>query len=132
MAFALLAVRMQYVRPVLNTTNTYRWRKWTLRPGRKQNNYPKDCKVYDNLMFDLGYVEKQSTGVQLSMCQNITVSHNTIYDVPRAGINVNEGTWGGHIIEYNDVFNTVKETGDHGSFNSWGRDRYWQADKKET
>ncbi|SDP29128.1 Right handed beta helix region [Mucilaginibacter sp. OK268] len=100
-------------------------------PGPKNNNYPKDCKVYDNLMFDLGYVEKQSAGVELSMCQDITVSHNTIYDVPRAGINVSEGTWGGHIIEYNDVFNTVKETGDHGSFNSWGRDRYWQADKKK-
>ncbi|MEO6524274.1 MAG: PDZ domain-containing protein [Mucilaginibacter sp.] len=102
-----------------------------LTPGPKTNNYPKDCKVYDNLMFDLGYVEKQSTGVQLSMSQSITISHNTIYDVPRAGINVNEGTWGGHIIEYNDVFNTVKETGDHGSFNSWGRDRYWQADKSK-
>jgi len=24
------------------------------------------------------------------------------------------------------VFDTVKETGDHGSFNSWGRDRYWR------
>jgi len=100
-------------------------------PGPKTNNYPKDCKVYDNLMFDLGYVEKQSTGVELSMCRDITVSHNSIYDVPRAGVNVSEGTWGGHIIEYNDVFNTVKETGDHGSFNSWGRDRYWQADKKK-
>ncbi|UUF12480.1 MULTISPECIES: right-handed parallel beta-helix repeat-containing protein [Flavobacterium] len=99
-------------------------------PGPKTNNYPAECKVYDNLMFDLGTVEKQSAGVQLSMCQNITVSHNTIYDIPRAGVNINEGTWGGHIIEYNDIFNTVKETGDHGSFNSWGRDRYWHPDKK--
>ena len=99
-------------------------------PGPKTNNYPADCKVYDNLMFNLGVVEKQSTGVELSMCQSITVSHNTIYDVPRAGVNVSEGTWGGHIIEYNDVFNTVKESGDHGSFNSWGRDRYWHPDKK--
>jgi len=99
-------------------------------PGPKTNNYPSKCKVFDNLMFDLGLVEKQSTGVELSMCQSITVSHNTIYDVPRAGINVSEGTWGGHIIEYNDVFNTVKESGDHGSFNSWGRDRYWHPDKK--
>ena len=99
-------------------------------PGPKTNNYPAECKVYDNLMFDLGLVEKQSAGVELSMCQSITVSHNTIYDVPRAGINVSEGTWGGHIIEYNDVFNTVKESGDHGSFNSWGRDRYWHPDKK--
>ncbi|SHM73533.1 right-handed parallel beta-helix repeat-containing protein [Mucilaginibacter sp. OK098] len=99
-------------------------------PGPKTNNYPKDCSVYDNLMFNIGLVEKQSGGVELSMCQNITVSHNTIYDVPRAGINVSEGTWGGHVIEYNDVFNTVKETGDHGAFNSWGRDRYWHPDKK--
>ncbi|MCP4509915.1 MAG: signaling protein, partial [Fuerstiella sp.] len=27
--------------------------------------------------------------------------------------------------EYCDVFDTVRETGDHGSFNSWGRDRFW-------
>ena len=81
-------------------------------------------------MFDLGLTEKQSAGVELSMCQSITVSHNSIYDVPRAGINVSEGTWGGHVIEYNDVFNTVKESGDHGSFNSWGRDRYWHPDKR--
>ena len=99
-------------------------------PGPKTNNYPAECKVYNNLMFDLGLAEKQSAGVELSMCQSITVSHNTIYDVPRAGINVSEGTWGGHVIEYNDVFNTVKESGDHGSFNSWGRDRYWHPDKK--
>jgi hypothetical protein len=99
-------------------------------PGPKTTNYPAECTVSNNLMFELGYVEKQSAGVQLSMCQSITVSHNTIYDVPRAGINISEGTWGGHIIEYNDVFNTVKESGDHGSFNSWGRDRYWHPNKK--
>lgn len=100
-------------------------------PGPKTNNYPASCKVYDNLMFNLGIVEKQSAGIELSMCRRITVSHNTIYDVPRAGINVSEGTWGGHEIAYNDVFNTVKESGDHGSFNSWGRDRYWHPDKKK-
>jgi hypothetical protein len=95
-------------------------------PGPKTNNYPAECRVYDNLMHELGQVEKQVAGVQTSMAMRITVSHNTIYKVPRAGINVSEGTWGGHIIEFNDVFNTVLETGDHGAFNSWGRDRYWQ------
>ncbi|MEO6229933.1 MAG: PDZ domain-containing protein [Ferruginibacter sp.] len=99
-------------------------------PGPKTNNYPANCLVFGNLIFNSGQIEKQSAGVQLSMCQRITVSHNSIYDVPRAGINVNEGTWGGHVIEFNDVFNTVKESGDHGSFNSWGRDRYWHPDKK--
>ena len=76
-------------------------------------------------MHDLGTVEKQVAGVHISMAMDITVSHNTIYNVPRAGINVNDGMWGGHIIEFNDVFNTVLETGDHGAFNSWGRDRNW-------
>ncbi|GAA3943959.1 PDZ domain-containing protein [Chitinophaga oryziterrae] len=100
-------------------------------PGPKTSNYPASCVVYNNLMFNLGTVEKQSAGIELSMCRRITASHNTIYDVPRAGINVSEGTWGGHEIAYNDVFNTVKESGDHGSFNSWGRDRYWHPDKKK-
>ena len=45
-----------------------------------------------------------------------------------AGINISEGTWGGHLIERCDVFDTVLETSDHGSFNSWGRDRYWRSD----
>jgi len=94
-------------------------------PGPVGDNYPRYCKVSDNLIHNIGEVEKQTTGVQLSMCRDIEISHNTIYDVPRAGINCNEGTWGGHYIAFNDVFNTVLETGDHGAFNSWGRDRYW-------
>jgi hypothetical protein len=52
--------------------------------------------------------------------------------VPRTGINISEGTFGGHIIEHCDVFNTVLETGDHGSFNSWGRDRFWTPDINAT
>ncbi len=48
-----------------------------------------------------------------------------VYDVPRAGINIGDGCWGGHVIEFCDIFDTVKETGDHGSFNSWGRDHFW-------
>jgi len=98
--------------------------------GPRTNNYPAFCRVHDNLIHHIGLYEKQITGVELSMCRAITISHNTIYDTPRAGVNISEGTWGGHILEYNDVFNTVKETGDHGSFNSWGRDRYWLPDTK--
>ena len=103
--------------------------KMDKQPGPKSNNYPAECKVYDNLMHGLGRVEKQIAGVEISMSMDITVSHNTIYNVPRSGINISEGTWGGHIIEFNDVFNTVLETGDHGSFNSWGRDRFWHPDR---
>jgi hypothetical protein len=106
------------------------WEEMDFAKGPKGDNFPADCSAHDNLIHEIGLFEKQVTGVEISMSFRITVSHNSIYDTPRSGINISEGTWGGHIIEYNDVFNTVKETGDHGSFNSWGRDRYWHPDYK--
>ncbi|MFT4019651.1 MAG: PDZ domain-containing protein [Agriterribacter sp.] len=99
-------------------------------PGPLANNYPQQCIVTDNLFHDLGDIEKQATGVQIQVASEITVSYNSIYQTSRAGINIGDGAFGGHIIEFNDVFNTVRETGDHGSFNSWGRDRYWAPDRK--
>ncbi|HZL09527.1 MAG TPA: right-handed parallel beta-helix repeat-containing protein [Prolixibacteraceae bacterium] len=101
-------------------------------PGPKGDNYPEDCRVEDCLITMTGRVEKQTAPVEISISHKITVSHCSIYDVPRAGINIDQGTFGGHVIEYCDVFNTVLETGDHGSFNSWGRDRFWTPEIKET
>lgn len=101
-------------------------------PGPKGDNYPSDCRVEDCLITMTGRDEKQTAPVQISMSHKITISHCSIYDVPRAGINISEGTFGGHVIEYCDVFNTVLETGDHGSFNSWGRDRFWTPEINET
>ncbi|MBN1768027.1 MAG: PDZ domain-containing protein [Prolixibacteraceae bacterium] len=117
--------------PIFNYHNYPPYEQMERQPEPKTNNYPANCTVTDNLIHTIGLFEKQITGVELSMCKSITVSHNSIYDVPRAGINVSEGTWGGHIIEHNDVFETVKETGDHGSFNSWGRDRFWHPNREE-
>ena len=97
-------------------------------PGPKGDDLPEDCSVSDCLIHEIGVVEKQATGVQVSMSHRITISHTSIYDVGRAGINISEGTFGGHLIEYCDVFDTVLETSDHGSFNSWGRDRFWQLE----
>ncbi len=94
-------------------------------PGPRSDNYPADCLVEDCLITQVGRFEKQSTGVGIDMAARITIRHCSIYDVPRAGINIGDGCWGGHVVEFCDVFDTVKETGDHGSFNSWGRDRYW-------
>jgi len=99
-------------------------------PGPIGNNYPADCRVEDSLIYLTGRVEKQTAGVEIDLAQNITVSHCSIYDMPRSGINIGDGCWGGHVIEFCDIFDTVKETGDHGSFNSWGRDRYWVPDVK--
>lgn len=94
-------------------------------PGPTADSYPADCFIEDCLIRGIGLVEKQAAGVQIAMASGITVRHCSIYDASRAGINIGDGCWGGHLIEHCDVFETVQETGDHGSFNSWGRDRYW-------
>lgn len=96
-------------------------------PGPKSPDYPAECAVEDCLIEGIGRVERQPAGVQISMARDITVRDCSIYDCVRSGINISEGTWGGHLIERCDVFNTVLETSDHGSFNSWGRDRYWPS-----
>ena len=94
-------------------------------PGPQSENYPRDIAVRDNYMHDNGQFEKQTSGVQISMSRRVTVDGNTIHDGPRACVDINDGTWGGHVIENNDLFNCVKETSDHGPVNAWGRDRFW-------
>jgi hypothetical protein len=111
--------------PLLNYNQRLDYSAIDKTPGPRTDNYPADCTVEDCLITHTGRVEKQTAGVQISMAMGITIRHCSIYDLPRAGINISEGTWGGHLIEFCDVFDTVLETGDHGSFNSWGRDRYW-------
>jgi len=98
-----------------------------LEPGPKTPDYPKNCVVENSIMHDFGDVGKQVAGVYISMSHKITASHNTIYNCPRAGICINDGTWGGHLIEFNDIWETVRETGEHGPFNSWGRERQWKG-----
>ena len=117
--------------PLFNYGQVHRLDEIDRTPGPKSGNYPADCLVDDCLIHLTGRVEKQTAGVEIDLAQGITVRHCSIYDMPRAGINIGDGCWGGHVIEFCDVFDTVKETGDHGSFNSWGRDRYWRPNISE-
>ena len=116
--------------PLFNYNQTQNLADIDRTAGAKSDNYPADCLVDDCLIHLTGRVEKQTAGVNIDLAQNITIRHCSIYDMPRAGINIGDGCWGGHIIEFCDVFDTVKETGDHGSFNSWGRDRFWKSDHR--
>ncbi len=90
-----------------------------------QRNFPFECRAEDNHIHDCGVFGKQIAGAYVSRAKRITVGHNHIHDMPRAGVCIGDGTWGGHVIEYNHVHDTCQETGDHGPFNSWGRDRGW-------
>lgn len=96
-------------------------------PGPKTNNYPSLGVVEDCLIHGIGRTERQPAGVMMEMSMEITIRDTSIYDTARAGINIGDGAWGGHLIERVDVFDTVLETHDHGSFNSWGRDRFWHS-----
>ena len=117
--------------PLFNYNQTHKLEEIDRTPGPKSDNYPADCLVDNCLIHLTGRVEKQTAGVEIDLARNITVRHCSIYDVPRAGINIGDGCWGGHVIEYCDIFDTVKETGDHGAFNSWGRDRFWRPNIAE-
>lgn len=100
--------------------------------GPQTDNYPSHGVVEDCLIHGIGRTERQPAGVQIEMAMHITIRDTSIYDTARAGINIGDGAWGGHLIERCDVFDTVLETHDHGSFNSWGRDRFWLADRSES
>ena len=97
-----------------------------LTPGPLGADFPDRCRIEDCLIEESGRFEKQSAGIALAMARRVTIRHCSIYGVPRAGINIGDGTWGGHTVEGCDVFDTVLETSDHGAFNSWGRDRWWK------
>ena len=113
--------------PLFNYREQSKYETMDRTPGPKTQDFPADCLVEDCLIARIGRFEKQTAGVEISMAQRITVRHCSIYDVPRAGINIGDGCWGGDVVANCDVFDTVMETGDNGSFNSWGRDRYWNA-----
>lgn len=90
-----------------------------------QKAFPFECTAENNRITECGAFGKQVAGVYISRAKRITAGHNLIYNMPRAGICIGDGTWGGHVIEYNHVHDTCRETGDHGPFNAWGRDRGW-------
>lgn len=114
--------------PLFEYNQTQSYRDIDTAPGPKTDNYPADCLVTDCLIHGIGVVEKQSAGIQISMSKGVMIRYSSIYYVPRAGINISEGAFGGHVIEYCDVFDTVRETNDQGSLNAWGRDRYWHLE----
>lgn len=95
--------------------------------GPQSESYPRDLEITENHIKGVGLLEKQSAGINLSVCSRIRILYNTIHDSARSLINVNDGTFGGHEIAYNDLFDAQRETADHGPFNSWGRDRFWSV-----
>lgn len=91
--------------------------KWDARSGEQ----PRGTLMKQNLIHDLGIYEKQSSGWGHNKACLATVTENIMYNLPRAAINFNDALGGGNTIENNLLWNTCRESGDHGAINSWDR-----------
>ncbi|RME94421.1 MAG: hypothetical protein D6766_05845, partial [Verrucomicrobia bacterium] len=98
-----------------------------LTPGPKTDDYPADCSVQNCILRDVGVYGKQTSGVLVSMAMDITIDHCSIYRIARAAVTFNDGTWGGHVLSNCDIYDAVLDTGEHGPFNAWGRERFWKG-----
>eukprot|EP01060_Flectonema_neradi_P034851 TRINITY_DN6248_c0_g1_i1.p1 TRINITY_DN6248_c0_g1~~TRINITY_DN6248_c0_g1_i1.p1 ORF type:complete len:851 (+),score=175.79 TRINITY_DN6248_c0_g1_i1:40-2553(+) len=91
--------------------------------GNKET-YPNHNEVSYNHMHEIGVYGKQTSCFFQALSANSTIKSNICYNGPRAGINFNDGFGGGHHLVDNLVFNMVRETSDHGPFNSWDRQAF--------
>ena len=88
---------------------------------------PRGTQILNNLVHEIGIWGKETSAYFQSLACQTTLSGNVFFNGPRAGINFNDGFGGGNLVERNVVFNMVRETGDHGPFNSWDRQPYLTA-----
>ncbi|CAK0871805.1 unnamed protein product [Prorocentrum cordatum] len=77
-----------------------------------------------NWVEEVGVHVKQTSCFFKSMAGGNLLQGNVCYNGPRAGFNWNDGLPGGDVLEHNVIFNMVRETGDHGTFNSWDRKEF--------
>jgi hypothetical protein len=88
--------------------------------GRAEN-FPMHTLVQHNVMRELGIYQKQSSGVGQCKAALTTIRNNIMFNTPRAAINFNDMLGGGDVVEGNLLFNTCRESGDHGPINTWDR-----------
>ena len=83
--------------------------------------FPRGTAVTGNIAFEVGIVQKQSSFYFQALTAEATISGNIVFNIPRAAINFNDGFGGGATVSSNLLFNTCRESSDHGAFNSWDR-----------
>lgn len=83
--------------------------------------FPMYTTIRRNVMRELGIFEKQSSAVGHAKAAHTYIIENIMFNLPRAAINFNDMVGGGDIVQGNLIFNTCRESGDHGPINSWDR-----------
>ena len=93
--------------------------------------FPQNNIITRNWIDTVGVYMKQTSCYFKSLSYNTTISNNVCYNGPRAAVNFNDAFMGGDVLEGNLLFNMVRETDDHGTFNSWDRkDMVWNCPTK--
>ena len=87
-------------------------------------NQPRGTKITGNYIHEFGIFGKQTAAFCQALSAQTNFSYNIFFNGPRAGVNVNDGFGGGNFFSRNLGFNLVRETGDHGVFNTWDRQPY--------
>ena len=82
---------------------------------------PRFTKIHRNVVREIGMNERQSSAWSEAKACLSEVTGNLFYNMPRAAININDGFGGGTVVDGNLLFNTCRESGDHGPINSWDR-----------
>eukprot|EP00928_Gymnodinium_smaydae_P026730 TRINITY_DN20901_c0_g1_i1.p1 TRINITY_DN20901_c0_g1~~TRINITY_DN20901_c0_g1_i1.p1 ORF type:complete len:912 (+),score=66.56 TRINITY_DN20901_c0_g1_i1:74-2809(+) len=86
--------------------------------------FPNRILIANNHIREIGIFGKQTSCYFQALAANVTLRDNLCYNGPRAGININDGFAGNNLVQGNLVLNMVRETGDHGPYNSWDRQPY--------
>lgn len=81
--------------------------------------FPVNTKVLYNLCHEIGHYEKQSSCWFQAKSALTTLQGNIFFNMPRAAVNYNDGFGGGNEMSESLIFNTCRESTDHGPFNSW-------------
>jgi hypothetical protein len=91
--------------------------QWDGRAGDQ----PRGVLLENNVVREIGIYQKQSSAWFQAKACNVTLRGNTFFNLPRAAVNFNDGFGGGNEVTGNLLFNTCRESGDHGAINSWDR-----------
>ncbi len=83
--------------------------------------YPSGTVLDGNFVHEIGHIQKQSSFYFQAETALTTIRNNIVFNIPRAAINFNDGFGGGNEMTTNLLFNTCRESSDHGAFNSWDR-----------
>jgi hypothetical protein len=119
-----------YARGAALTRNSFRWiggsaavawgrtdetsQDGTLGWDATAGDFPMGTTVAGNLASEIGVVAKQSSCWAQFKTATSTLTGNVCFNVARAGFNFNDGVGGGDDVHDNLIFNTNRESADHG------------------